>query len=661
MRRAAASAAIGLGAALLAGCSPLIGLVVRAAQGGASELRAGETVRGTTRGQPDAHQPSCGAPGGAGDRAYVFVPEATGVHTIEVEATYDSVVAVRDEAGEWIACNDDTERTNHSVVRPSLEAGRRYTIVVDGFRAATGSFSLRLDAPEPGPEPVPAQGALALGERREGDTRGRTDTRTPPCGAAPGSPDQTWRFVAPAAGRYVIDVDSADYDGVLAVYAPGAADPIECNDDHGSTRASRVVVELSAGQAIDVVVDGYRGAEGAYGVVVRALDADGPAPTSQELLLDTPARGDTRRGTDRFQPGCGSQPGARDEAWLFRPPETGAYRFHVDAEYDSVLAVYELGGTSPLLCNDDFGSTRASRLATRLERGRRYLVVVDGYARNEGAYTLTATAVVSGGGGALRVGELARGNTAGGADQHTPACGSRPGSPDERWTFTAPASGQYTFHVDADDFDSVLALYDAQGRELACNDDFGNLRASRVEVPLSAGDTVVVVVDGFQGASGSYQLRVAPAGALGPSPTPPLPPTPPPPPPVEVENMGAMETRCASAPALPEGLSAGRIVAATRAARTSCGSGTGGDAVYTVQVPAAATLTLRTESTLPIVLELRAGCSRGHTVVACETASNDPNRVALSARLEPGRTYTLVVASLRAGDATFALDATIAP
>ena len=102
-------------------------------------------------------------------------------------------------------------------------------------------------------------------------------------------------------------------------------------------------------------------------------------------------------------------------------------------------------------------------------------------------------------------------------------------------------------------------------------------------------------------------------------------------------------------------------LAASASARTTCGGGEGGEAIYTVRAPVDSTLTVRAESTLPPVLELRTACSRGHTVVACEATSNEPQRAALTTRIEAGRTYYLVVDSQRPLDATFTLDTTIVP
>lgn len=514
----------------LAGCSPLIGLLVRAAGSGAGTIRAGQRVSGSTAGAPSEWDPSCGSSRGGSDRAYVFVPEQTGVYRIEVDGGYDCVVAVFDEQRNDIACNDDTGRTTHSQVEPRLEAGRRYTIVVDGYHGATGSFALSvqavsLEGPGP-PPPPPGERVLVVGARREGDTSAGADRRTPPCGSAPGSPDEAWTFTPSESGVYDIAVES-DFDGVLAVYAPGASEPLACNDDASSTRASRVSARLEAGTTYEVVVDGYHGARGRYAI---SIGIPAPAGPSGALSVGAPVAGDTR--------------------------------MHADAR--------------------------------------------------------------------------------------TPSCGSRPGSPDQTWTFVPPADGVYRFDVAAD-YDSVLALYEG-GQEIACNDDEGSTRASRIEASLRAGQTYEVVVDGYQGQLGTYRLVVSAIGAAPPGvagrPG---------------EDVAAVETRCAGAPLLSSGSLLATIVGARAEARTSCGDGLGGEVIYRVEAPAPAVLRVRAESDLEPVLELRAGCSQAHTVVACAGGGRSPRRAALTAWLSPGQTYFLVVDTRRPGDGAVTLDARLVP
>lgn len=639
---------------LAGGCSPLIGFLVRVTQSESGEIALGQSVSGSTQGASDDWTPECGASQGGGDRAYVFVPRQSGTYRVSVDAGYDSVVAVFDEQRASVACNDDSGSVDHSMVEPRLEAGRAYTIVVDGYQGRSGSYTVSLEAVSLDPLiELPEEGGLALGVRTEGATTGQPDTRTPPCGSMPGSPDQTWRFTAPETGRYTFHVDS-DFDGVLALYAPNAGEPLACNDDSGSTRASELDAELVAGQVYEVVIDGYHGATGSYALTVS--QAGSATPSAGVLALNAPTRGNTAEGTDAHAPGCGSAPGAPDQTWAFTPPGTGAYQLHVDAQFDSVLAIYEQGASAPIRCNDDFESTRQSRLIEQLQAGRTYAVVVDGYASGAGAYMLTATAIASSGGGPITLNRLVSGNSSAGPNVRTPTCGSAPGSPEETWTFVAPQTAMYRFHVDAE-YDSVLALYDG-GQEQSCNDDHGGTRASRIETTLNAGQTIEVVVDGFQGQQGAYRLQVTLLTGATPIPpvSPPVPPLPP------IENITAMESRCASAPALVAGLSAGRIEASAAVARTTCGGGgAGGDAVYEIRVQQRSRVEVRAESILRPVLELRSACSRGHRVVACSSGTDDPNRVSVDGVLEPGTTYHLVVDTESAGDATFTLDTLITP
>lgn len=118
---------------------------------------------------------------------------------------------------------------------------------------------------------------------------------------------------------------------------------------------------------------------------------------------------------------------------------------------------------------------------------------------------IAATGVAPDGG--LVVGQEVQGNTALGTDSSTPSCHRAAGSPEQTWSFTAPADGTYRFHVDAS-YDAVLAIHTPDGAELGCNDDYGNRRTSEVAATLVGGRTYAVVVDGFRGQSGAYRLRV---------------------------------------------------------------------------------------------------------------------------------------------------------
>jgi hypothetical protein len=103
------------------------------------------------------------------------------------------------------------------------------------------------------------------------------------------------------------------------------------------------------------------------------------------------------------------------------------------------------------------------------------------------------------------------GTNLGESDTLEPSCG--PGGPDLTWWWTAPATGIYEISTVGSDFDTVLAVLDAtcDGIELACDDDGGGDGQAVVTLAATGGQTYVILLDGFGGATGNYQLSIAPA------------------------------------------------------------------------------------------------------------------------------------------------------
>lgn len=108
------------------------------------------------------------------------------------------------------------------------------------------------------------------------------------------------------------------------------------------------------------------------------------------------------------------------------------------------------------------------------------------------------------------------GTTAGAADTFSGrSCASRGGDgagiPDTAFQWTAPAAGRYEISTEGSAFDTVLSVRrGCDGEELACNDDMGNMMLqSSVTVDLEACETVIIVVEGFDGnQSGAVQVQV---------------------------------------------------------------------------------------------------------------------------------------------------------
>jgi len=104
------------------------------------------------------------------------------------------------------------------------------------------------------------------------------------------------------------------------------------------------------------------------------------------------------------------------------------------------------------------------------------------------------------------------GSTAGGSTVN-PGCSSS--GPEAFVKFTPSVSGEWTIETYAD-FDNTILLYsgDSCGSYIACYDYNAPADSpwESVSWTLNAGVTYVVVVDGYKGASGSYELYVIPPG-----------------------------------------------------------------------------------------------------------------------------------------------------
>ena len=93
----------------------------------------------------------------------------------------------------------------------------------------------------------------------------------------------------------------------------------------------------------------------------------------------------------------------------------------------------------------------------------------------------------------------------------TPNCGAMGSSGEDvafRWT--PFAIGCFAIDTSDSDYDTVLRIYDScAGVELACNDNQGMLSTSLIRLEAVAGMTVVIIIDGVDGAAaGNYVLDI---------------------------------------------------------------------------------------------------------------------------------------------------------
>lgn len=218
---------------------------------------------------------------------------------------------------------------------------------------------------------------------------------------------------------------------------------------------------------------------------------------------------------DRYFPSCRAAKGTPDFelAWFAPGPDT----YIIDtlgSATDTVLAAYGgLCGTAELLCNDDdaYGTSRQSRIVLEVTEPQYFTIVVDSYLAVAGGFqlkinratdlvntTLPSTIPIS-----------VAGSTVGQMDHSTSTCNGKTSSSDFVYLYRAPTTGTYHFVAESSNFDAVLSLREngVAGKELACNDDFTGSQPM-VSYALSAGQTVAIVIDGFEGGSGDFRFYV---------------------------------------------------------------------------------------------------------------------------------------------------------
>ena len=113
----------------------------------------------------------------------------------------------------------------------------------------------------------------------------------------------------------------------------------------------------------------------------------------------------------------------------------------------------------------------------------------------------------------MALGTVAMGSTEGGASGHSPSCGFSESAPDVGFTWTAPTTGMYVFDTNGSSFDTLLEVRTGScgGPSLGCDDDGGFGTQSLITLSLTAGDMLVVIVEGYSSRSGNYMLSINPS------------------------------------------------------------------------------------------------------------------------------------------------------
>ncbi|NUP11717.1 MAG: hypothetical protein HOW73_37195 [Polyangiaceae bacterium] len=373
------------------------------------------------------------------------------------------------------------------------------------------------------------------------------------------APEVLHVFTAPATGVYTFDTIRSSYDTAL-VLMDESCSTLDCSDDEIGA-AAQIQAPLEAGRTVYLVVDGFD--SGPYALNVNFV-GDCPPGTTQcggdcvdtsndpsncggcgipcaigaacnfgecEMLCNGPCGtceptvflpssvpqstvGSTLGLESALSPSCGDGT-AGEKLHFFQAPFAGTFVFSTGtSEFDTVLTLLDPATCGELACNDD-ASSPTSLVSMVMTQGQGVYVLVDGANGESGTYTLTvagssqpACPTVA---MANTVPQTVSGTTAGSLNARAGTCGGG-SAPDNTFAFTAPTTKTYVIDTIGSSFDTVLYVLNGTctgTQELGCNDDVPGLGSvSQLSVPLTAGQAVTIVVDGWGQHAGNYQLRI---------------------------------------------------------------------------------------------------------------------------------------------------------
>ncbi|MEM6989022.1 MAG: hypothetical protein AAF721_00950, partial [Myxococcota bacterium] len=359
----------------------------------------------------------------------------------------------------------------------------------------------------------PAEEITTVPSTTTGQTMIATDNFSGSCGAG-SSADQGYLFTAPQDGTFTFETVNNDFDTLLYL-VDGNCEGAElaCNNDlAGSLNgASGLTYPMAMGEQVTVVVDGWFGS-GNFDLEIGVLEGDCPDADLGNMAAPFTVSGSTTGQDNAAASTCGGL-ASEDFAWTWTAPATSTYRFATEnSDFDTVVYIRDgndcLG--AELGCNNDTGlGTDASAIAT-VQADDTVTIIVDGNGA-AGNFDLVVDVDCPAQDMGSTVPQTITDSTIVSSDQFVPSCGIGGGG-DQGFTFTAPADGTYIFETANNDFNTVLFVLDAicGGNELACNDDApGAIDGhSELSVMLTQDQTVTLGVEGFFGATGTFDLSV---------------------------------------------------------------------------------------------------------------------------------------------------------
>ena len=305
-------------------------------------------------------------------------------HTIG--STFDTVLGLYDGCGgAQLSCDDQGGGGGLSSLVMPVTAGVPYVVVVDGWNDASGTFALAIEPQLSSCNDADLGAAVGLGIG-SGNNLGANDDTQPGCTATTGQ-DVAFQWTAPSTDNFRIDTFGSDFDTVLYVREDCGGAELVCNNQAGGGDQSQVTLAATAGTTYSIVVDGF-GETGNISLAIAPLPSSCVDAPTAATLGPAIASGTTIGAGDNEQTGC-TATAAEDVVHHWIAPASGTYALDTfGSDFDTVLEVRS-SCASAIVCNDQAGGVGPqSALEFEATAGATYLMVVDGWNGDAGAYTL---------------------------------------------------------------------------------------------------------------------------------------------------------------------------------------------------------------------------------------------------------------------------------
>ncbi|MBI3844559.1 MAG: hypothetical protein HY292_07940 [Planctomycetes bacterium] len=257
-------------------------------------------------------------------------------------------------------------------------------------------------------------------------------------------------------------------------------------------------------------------------VASSAAQAQSNSCSSATVIGDGTFMGTTVGATNDGAASCGGSATSPDVWYSYTPIQSCTLNLDTcGSAFDTVLSAHTACPATTgnqIACNDDSCGLQ-SRIQFAATAGTAYLIRVAGFSGATGTFTLNVSCAGNPNPGSdscanavpVTIGSVS-GTTAGSTNDGSASCGSSATSPDVWYSFAATEHCRMRANVCGASFDTVLSIHSGcpgtTANQISCNDDSCGLSSS-VAAEVQAGNTYLIRVAGFNGATGAFTLNVS--------------------------------------------------------------------------------------------------------------------------------------------------------